>query len=67
MLLRELSRSSLLFRTGTLFTCRTLTCMTYAQRLLDKIPPPTLRLFVCLSLISAIGIIGLALVANSSN
>jgi hypothetical protein len=54
-------------RTGTLFACRTLMCMTYTQRLLDRIPRPTFRLFVCLSIIAAIGIMGLALVANLSN
>jgi hypothetical protein len=54
-------------RTGTLFTCRTLINMSYTQRLLDRIPRPTFRLFVCLSIISAIGIMGLALVAHSGN
>ena len=36
--------------------------MTYTQKPLSQIPPPTIRLFVCLSIISAIGIMGLALV-----
>jgi hypothetical protein len=38
--------------------------MTYMQRLLDKIPPPTLRLFINLSTIAAIAIMGLALVTH---
>jgi hypothetical protein len=38
--------------------------MTYTQRLLDKIPPPTIGLFVSLSIIAAIAIMGLALVAH---
>jgi len=43
---------------------QTLDCMTYMQRLLDKIPPPTLRLFINLSTIAAIAIMGLALVTH---
>jgi CRP-like cAMP-binding protein len=39
--------------------------MTYTQKPLGQIPPPTIRLFVCLSIISAIGIMGLALVTYS--
>jgi hypothetical protein len=39
--------------------------MTYTQKRLNQIPPPTIRLFVCLSIISAIGIMGLALVTYS--
>jgi hypothetical protein len=39
--------------------------MTYTQKPLSQIPPPTIRLFVCLSIISAIGIMGLALVTYS--
>jgi hypothetical protein len=38
--------------------------MTYTQRLLDKIPPPTLQLFVNLSTIAAIAVFGLALVTH---
>jgi hypothetical protein len=37
--------------------------MTYTQRLLDKIPPPTLQLFINLSTIAAIAM-GLALVTH---
>jgi hypothetical protein len=43
---------------------QTLDCMTYTQRLLNKIPPPTLWLFINLSTIAAIAIIGLALVTR---
>jgi hypothetical protein len=43
---------------------QTLDCMTYTQRLLNKIPPPTLRLFINLSTIAAIAIMGLALIAH---
>lgn len=50
---------------GTLFTRRTLTDMTNTQRFLRKIPPPTLRLFLYLSIISAIGIMALVLVTHS--
>jgi hypothetical protein len=38
--------------------------MTYTQRLLNKIPPPTIQLFISLSTIAAIAIMGLALVAR---
>jgi hypothetical protein len=38
--------------------------MTYTQKPLSQIPPPTIRLVVCLSIISAIGL-GLALVTYS--
>jgi hypothetical protein len=41
---------------------RTLNCMTYTQRLLNKIPPPTIQLFISLSIIAAIAIIGFVLV-----
>jgi hypothetical protein len=43
---------------------QTLDCMTYTQRLLNKIPPPTLRLFINLSTIAAIAIMGLALITH---
>jgi len=43
---------------------RTLKYMTYTQRLLNKIPPPTIQLFISLSTIAAIAIMGLALVAH---
>jgi len=43
---------------------RMLKYMTYTQRFLGKIPPPTLRLFVSLSIIAAIAIMGLALIAH---
>jgi len=43
---------------------RTLRCVTYTQRLLNKIPPPTLPLFINLCAIAAIAIMGLALVAH---
>jgi len=55
------------FPDGTLYFHRTLIGMTHTLRLLNKIPPPTFRLFVCLSIISAIGIMGLALVTHSNN
>jgi hypothetical protein len=38
--------------------------MTYTQRLLNKIPPPSIWLFINLSTIAAIAIMGLALVAH---
>jgi hypothetical protein len=34
---------------------------------LNQIPPPTIRLFVCLCIIVAIGIMGLALRTHSRN
>ena len=39
--------------------------MTYTRKPLSQIPPPTIRLFICLSIISAIGIMGLGLVTYS--
>ena len=39
--------------------------MRYTPRLLNQIPPPTVQLFVCLSIIAVIGIIAVAL-ANFS-
>jgi hypothetical protein len=50
---------------GTCSSCRTLIPVTYTQRLLHQIPPPTIRMFVCLSIIAAAGIIGLALLTFS--
>jgi hypothetical protein len=41
-----------------------LKCVTYTQRLLNKIPPPSIRLFISLSTIAAIAVMGLALVAR---
>jgi hypothetical protein len=38
--------------------------VTYTQRLLNKIPPPTLGLFINLSTIAAIVILLLALIAH---
>jgi hypothetical protein len=43
---------------------RMLKCVTYTLRLLNKIPPPTLRLFINLCTIAAIAIMGLALVTR---
>ena len=35
--------------------------------MLNQIPPPTIRLFVCLCIIAAIGIMGLAVCTENSN
>jgi hypothetical protein len=41
--------------------------MTHTKRFIDRIPPPTIQLFVRLSIISAIGIMALALVSHWQN
>lgn len=44
---------------------RTSNCLTYAQRLFNKISPLAIRLFICLAIISAIGIVSLAVISHS--
>jgi hypothetical protein len=39
--------------------------MTYTRRLFNQFTPSTIRMFVCLSIIAATGVIGLALFAFS--
>ena len=41
--------------------------MRYTPRLLNQIPPPTVRLFVCLSITAVVGIIALALATYSQS